>query len=137
LAYRRYDNLPLAKNISFWQEWLRQSRRTLLELSETPRWQITPHPAPIPRVTLHIALQSRFRRFIWLCRYPIVNEHSGVIANSDIRAAKTAAQLGGRLGAVYSKQWILGYHKYKAFQLSYSSFLQSEDLLPYNMACII
>jgi len=47
---------PSAKNISVRAEWLRQSGRALSELSETPRWQITPRPAPIPRVALHIAL---------------------------------------------------------------------------------
>jgi len=34
--------------------------------SETPRWQITPRPVSIPRVALHIAPQSPFRRFFSL-----------------------------------------------------------------------
>ena len=72
-----------AKNISVRAEWLRQSGRAPSEPSETPRWQTTPCPAPIRRVTLHIALRSRFRRFFSLCRYPIVNGPCGVVANSD------------------------------------------------------
>ena len=39
------------------------------------------------------------------------------------REAQTSAQLGGRLGAVFSQQCILGFHKVKAFHLSYSSLL--------------
>jgi len=46
------------------------------------------------------------------------------------RAAKTAAQLSGRLGAILSQQWFL--HNYKAFRL-----LQSQDSLHCNIACII
>jgi len=46
-----------------------------------------------------------------LCRYPIVNEHFGVVADCD--------------------------HKHKAFCLSYLSLLQSQDSLPHNMAWII
>ena len=51
------------------------------------------------------------------------------------RAAKTTAQLFGRLGAVFSQQWFRGFHKHKAFRLSYLSLLQSQDSLPHNMAC--
>ena len=40
-------------------------------------------PGPIRRVTLHIALRSQFHPFFSLCWYPIVNEHSGVVANCD------------------------------------------------------
>jgi hypothetical protein len=47
---------PSAKYISVRVEWLPQSGRVLSEPSEIPRWRITPHPASIPRVTLHIAL---------------------------------------------------------------------------------
>ena len=72
-----------AKNISVRAEWLRQSGRAPSEPSETPRWQTTPRPAPTRRVALHIALRSQFRRFFSLCRYPIVNEHCGVVANCD------------------------------------------------------
>jgi len=60
-----------------------------------------------------------------------------LLAESDFGAAETAAQLCGRLGAVFSKQWFLGFHMHKAFRLSYSSLLQSQDLLPHNMAWII
>jgi hypothetical protein len=77
---RRYTS---AKNISVWAEWLRKSGRTPSDPSETPRRQMTLRPAPIPCVALHIALRSRFRRFFSLCRYPIVNEHSGILANCD------------------------------------------------------
>jgi len=74
---------PSAKNISVRAEWLRQSGRAPSEPSETPRWQTTPRPAPIRRIRLHIALRSRFLRFFSLCRYPIVHEHCGVVANWD------------------------------------------------------
>jgi len=53
------------------------------ELSETPRWRNTPRPASIQHVTLHIALWSVFHRFFSFCRSPILNDHSGVVANSD------------------------------------------------------
>jgi len=72
-----------AKNISVRAEWLRQSGRAPSEPSETPRWQITQRPASTPRVALHIALRSPFRRFFSLCRSPILDKHSGVVANCD------------------------------------------------------
>jgi hypothetical protein len=72
-----------AKNISVWADWLRQSGRAPSEPSETPRWRITPRPASIPPAELHIALRSPFRRFFSLCRSPILNKHSGVVANCD------------------------------------------------------
>jgi len=72
-----------AKDISVRAEWLRQSGRAPSEPSETPRWQITSRPASIPRVALHIALRSLFHCFFLLCRSPILNERSGVVANCD------------------------------------------------------
>jgi len=72
-----------AKNISVRAEWLRQSGRAPSEPSETPWWRITPRPASIPRVAFHIALRSPFCRFFSLCRSPILNKHSGVVANCD------------------------------------------------------
>jgi len=72
-----------AKNISVRAEWLRQSGHALSEPSETPRWWINPRPASIPRITLHITLRSLFRRFFLLCWSPILNKHSGVVANCD------------------------------------------------------
>jgi len=72
-----------AKNISVQAEWLRQSGCAPSEPSETPRWRITPRPASIPPVALHIALRLLFHRFFLLCRSPISNEHSGVVVNCD------------------------------------------------------
>jgi len=72
-----------AKNISVRAEWLRQSGRAPSEPSETPRWRITPRPASRPRVASHIALRSPFHHFFSLCRSPILNKHSGVVANCD------------------------------------------------------
>ena len=72
-----------AKNISVWAEWLHQSERTPSEPSETPRWPITTRLASIPRVALHITLRSPFHRFFSLCRSPILNKHSGVVANNN------------------------------------------------------
>jgi len=72
-----------AKNISVRAEWLRQSRRAPSEPSETPRWRITPRPASKPPVALHIALRSLFHRSFLLCRSPILNERSGIVANCD------------------------------------------------------
>jgi len=74
---------PSAKNISVRAEWLRQSGRAPSEPSERPRWRITPRPASIPHLALHIALRSPFRRFFSLCRSPILNKHSGIVANCD------------------------------------------------------
>jgi hypothetical protein len=75
-----------AKNISVWADWLRQSGHAPSGPSETPRWQITPRPASIPCIELHIALRSPFRRFFSLCRPPALNKHSGVVANCDHRS---------------------------------------------------
>jgi len=72
-----------AKDISVRAEWLRHSGRAPSEPSETPRWRITPRPASIPRVALHISLRSQFRSFFSLCRSPISNKHSGVVGNCD------------------------------------------------------
>jgi len=83
IRHHKVKEVSSAKNISIRAEWLRQSGRAPSEPSETPLWQTTPRPAPIGRVALHIALRSRFRRFVSLCRYPIVNVHRGVVANCD------------------------------------------------------
>jgi len=72
-------NPASVKNMSIWVERLRQSGCARSEPSETRRWQITPGPARIPHVALHIALRLQFRHFVWLCQYPIVNEHSVTI----------------------------------------------------------
>jgi len=72
-----------AKNISVRVEWLRRSGCAPSEPSETPRWRITSHPVSIPRVALHIALQSLFHQFFSLRRSPILNEHSGIQAICD------------------------------------------------------
>jgi len=53
------------------------------------------------------------------------------------RAAETSVQLWRRLGAMFWKQWILGFHSYKAFCLSYLPLLQSQGLLHHNMGCIM
>jgi hypothetical protein len=50
---------------------------------------------------------------------------------------ETAAQLCVRLSAVFSQQWFLGFHNLKAFRVSDSSFLESQDSLHHDMACII
>jgi len=72
-----------AKNISVGPECLRQSGPAPSEPSETPRWRITPCPASIPHVALHISLRSPFCRFFSLCLSPILNKQSGVVANCD------------------------------------------------------
>ena len=40
-------------------------------------------PASIQRVAFPFALWSLFHRFFWLCRSPILYDHSGVVANCD------------------------------------------------------
>jgi len=45
-----------AKNTSVRAEWLSWSGLAPSELSETPRWRITPCPASIQHVVFHIAL---------------------------------------------------------------------------------
>jgi hypothetical protein len=50
---------------------------------------------------------------------------------------ETSAQLCGRLSAVFSQQWFLGFHNHKAFRVADSALLESQDLLHHNMACII
>jgi len=77
------QDTPSAKKDSVCAEWLCQSGCTPLEPSETPRWRITPHRVSIPRVALHIPLQSLFHRLFSLCQSPILKEHSGVGANCE------------------------------------------------------
>jgi len=72
-----------AGNISVWAEWLRQSGRGPSELPETSQWRRTTCQAVIQRVALHIALPSQFHHFFSLYWSPIINEHSGVVANCD------------------------------------------------------
>jgi len=60
-----------------------QSGRAPSEPSETPQWRITPRPGSIPGVTWPIALWLPFRHFFSLCGSPILNKHSGVVANCD------------------------------------------------------
>jgi len=72
-----------AKKYSVRAEWLRQSGRAPSEPSETPQWRITPRPASMQRVALNIALQSLFHCLFAFCRSPILNDHSGVVANFD------------------------------------------------------
>jgi len=80
---RRVISPTSAKHNSVPAEWLSQSGRAPSEPSETPRWQITPRPAAIQRIVLHITLQSQFHCFFSLCRYSIVNKHYGGVANCD------------------------------------------------------
>jgi hypothetical protein len=68
---------------SFSKKYFRPGGKAPSEPSATPQWRITPHPVSIPRVALHIALQSLFHRFFSLCRSPILIKHSGVGANCD------------------------------------------------------
>jgi len=78
--------IPLAtsaKNVSVRAEWLCQSGRAPSEPSETHQWRITPPPLSIPHVALYIALRLQFCRFFSLCRSPILNKHSGVVANCN------------------------------------------------------
>jgi len=79
----RWRSTSSAKNISVRAEWLRPSGRAPSEPSETSRWRVTPRPASIPRVALHIALRSLFHHCFLLCRSPIINERTGVVANCD------------------------------------------------------
>jgi len=73
----------ISKKKSAWAGWLRQSGCAPSERSETPRWRISPRPASIQRVTLYIALRSLFHCVLAFCRSPILNDHSGVVANCD------------------------------------------------------
>jgi len=77
----RYDTS--AKTIAVRAGWLRHSGRPPPELSETPQWRIAPRPALIPCGVLRIALQSLFHHFFSLRRSPVLNKHSGVVANCD------------------------------------------------------
>ena len=77
------DRGTSAKKISIRVGWLHHSGRAPSERSETPRWQISPPPASNPHVALHIALRSGILRFFSLCRSPILNKHSGVVANCN------------------------------------------------------
>jgi len=77
------DEMPLkafnylSNENSVWAERFRQSGRAKSETSETPQWRITLHPTSMPRVTLHITLQSLFHHFFPVCLSPILNENSG------------------------------------------------------------
>jgi len=72
-----------AKHTFVQAEWHCQSGRAPWEPSETPCWRITPSLASIPRVALHIALRSPFRRVFSLCGSPISNKHSDIVAICD------------------------------------------------------
>jgi len=72
-----------AKKYSVRAEWLRQSGCAPSEASETPRWRITPRPVSIQRIALYITLRSLFHCLFALCRSPIVNDLSRVVANCD------------------------------------------------------
>jgi hypothetical protein len=79
-------NIPFGRNGSIRVDALRQSHqsgRALSEPSKTPRWRITPHPGSIQRVALYIALRSLFHCLFPFCRSPILNDHSGVVANCN------------------------------------------------------
>jgi len=58
------------------------------------------------------------------------------MGQSNFGAAETSAQVCGRLIAVFSQQWFLGFHNHKAFCVSDLSLLQSQDLLHHNRAGI-
>jgi len=79
----QHKTFPSGRNGCVRVDAFHQSGHAPSKLSETPRWQLTPRPAPIPCVTLHITLQSQFRRFFSFCRYRIENWHCGVVANCD------------------------------------------------------
>jgi hypothetical protein len=72
------DLVTSAKDISVRAEWLRQSGRALSEPSETLQWRITP-----PRVSIPHVVSPSDRRFFSLCRSPILNKSSAVVANCD------------------------------------------------------
>jgi hypothetical protein len=72
-----------AKKYSVRAEWLRQSGRAPSEPAEKPRWRIIPRPASIQRVAFYITLRSLFHCLFAFCRSPILNDHSGVVANCD------------------------------------------------------
>jgi len=81
------NNRISAKKYSVRAEWLRRSGRTPSEPSETPWWRITLRPASIQCVTFYITLRSLFHCFFVFCRSPILNDHSGIVANCDYTSA--------------------------------------------------
>ena len=76
-------NIPFGQNGSVRVDVLCQSGGASSELSETPRWRITLRPAWIQRIVLYITLQSLFHCLFMFCWSPILNDHSGVVANCD------------------------------------------------------
>jgi hypothetical protein len=81
ISHKRLHNI--CKKNSVRAEWLRHSGGAPAEPSETPRCHITPPPASIPRLTLYIALTVRGHFLFAFCRSPILNAHSGFVANCD------------------------------------------------------
>jgi hypothetical protein len=73
----KIDCQSSAEIISVRAEWLHQRGRAPSEHSETLQWQITPHPASMPRVALPIALLSLLRYFFSLCWTSNLNKHWG------------------------------------------------------------
>ena len=71
------------RRISFWAEWLRRSRRSLLQLSITPWWRNAPPPALMGHFAWHMALRSPFHPSFSLGVSSILNKHSAVVANCD------------------------------------------------------
>jgi len=68
---------PSGRNGSVRVDALRQSRQ------RHPGGGLLHARPSLPRVALHIALWTLFRRFFSLCRSPNLNKHSGVVANCD------------------------------------------------------
>jgi len=83
VAILRNQRQCISKKNSVQAEWLHQSGRAPSEASETPRWWITSRPASIQHVALYIALRSLFHCLFAFCRSPILNDHSGAMANCD------------------------------------------------------
>jgi hypothetical protein len=78
-----FEVVTSAKKYSLRAQWLHQSGRPPSEPSETPQWRITPRPASIQPVALYIALRLLFHCLFAFCQSPILNDHSGVVANCD------------------------------------------------------
>ena len=80
-------------------------------------------------------------RMLWDLTYRIVRFWSSWDLCTRLRRRReqrtTSVQLCGRLNAVFWQQWFMTFHNHKAFCVSDSSLLQSQDSLHHNMACIL
>jgi len=76
-------NITSVKRISIRVESLSRNWCALSPPWETPLWRMTPRLVSIQLIAVFINLWSLFHHFFSFCRSPVLNDHSGDVANCD------------------------------------------------------